>query len=106
MNRILLMAVFLLLVLPGRGMSQRVNSPSPPCFGISTSQGCYTELKDSSGNKFRDDDPFLFCTQGMVKRPRAWSLVNPVMGIWEPSPYCCPSQRFHALILIEGSVSA
>ncbi|TLX20866.1 hypothetical protein [Thermomonas fusca] len=64
--------------------------PAPPCMGASMDKGCYTELRDSSGRLFRDDDPFLFCDDGMKERPRAWNPVSPAQGIWAPTPGYCP----------------
>lgn len=72
--------------------SNSVLAQSTPaqCAGISTPQGCYTMLRDSSGLLFRDDDPFLFCTDGMIERPRAWNPLVPIAGTWFPTPGYCP----------------
>ncbi|MGY0505430.1 hypothetical protein [Luteimonas sp. e5] len=75
-----------LIALPSAVTAQQ---SGPPCMGVSTPTGCYTELKDSSGRLFRDNDPFLFCTQGMRERPRAWNPLKPSLGLWIVTPGYC-----------------
>lgn len=81
--------LFVLILLFACGNAFGQSKPAPPCAGISTSQGCYTKLKDSTGQLFRDDDPFLFCTDGMKERPRAWNPLVPTAGTWFPTPGYC-----------------
>lgn len=40
--------------------------------------------------RFRDDDPFVFCTQGIKDNPRAWSPLQPVQALWRLTPGYCP----------------
>lgn len=81
--------IFCLALLFFASASFAQSKPAPPCAGISTSQGCYTNLRDSNGKSFRDDDPFLFCADGMKERPRAWNPLQPSIGTWFPTPGYC-----------------
>ncbi len=40
--------------------------------------------------RFRDNDPFVFCTQGIKDNPRAWSPDQPVRALWRLTPGYCP----------------
>lgn len=81
--------IFALVLLLLAGNAFALEKPPLPCAGISTSQGCYSKLQDSNGKSFRDDDPFLFCSDGMKERPRAWNPLAPAMGTWYPTPGYC-----------------
>lgn len=39
---------------------------------------------------FRDNDPFVFCTQGLKDNPRAWSPEQPARALWRLTPGYCP----------------
>lgn len=40
--------------------------------------------------RFRDDDPFVFCTRGIKDNPRAWSPQQPIRALWRLTPGYCP----------------
>ena len=40
--------------------------------------------------RFRDNDPFVFCTQGIKDNPRAWSPDQPIRALWRLTPGYCP----------------
>ncbi|UYB52716.1 hypothetical protein OCJ37_01755 [Xanthomonas sp. AM6] len=38
----------------------------------------------------RDDDPFVFCTQGCKDQDKNWIPTDPVSGAWIAAPGYCP----------------
>src|SRR5580765_8980572 len=40
--------------------------------------------------RWRDNDPFVFCTQGIKDQDRAWRPIDPISGAWMLTPGYCP----------------
>lgn len=38
----------------------------------------------------RDDDPFVFCTQGCKGNDKNWTPLSPIAGTWMAVPGYCP----------------
>lgn len=59
------------------------------CFGLqanatATAAPVYEELV------CRDNDPFVFCTQGCKSPDHHWEPTDPISGAWVPVPPYCP----------------
>ena len=40
--------------------------------------------------RWRDNDPFVFCTQGIKDQDRSWKPIDPISGTYFPIPPYCP----------------
>lgn len=57
------------------------------CLGIqitAQAEGVYQHLV------CRENDPFVFCTQGCKGKDKNWTPVDPIAGVWIAVPEYCP----------------
>lgn len=56
---------------------------------LSVSGMAWADKKPYIKINFRDDDPFVFCTQGIKDQDRSWKPLDPISGTYIPFlPYC------------------
>lgn len=51
-------------------------------------KGFYQELR------YRDNDPFLFCTQGQKEPDKCWWPIDPISATYMEAPWCDPPNEY------------
>jgi hypothetical protein len=59
-------------------------------------KGYYEPLIDPSGNYYRQNDPFVFCTQGYEVNwaQMCWYPTDPITAAWLPTGICRPPNPY------------
>jgi hypothetical protein len=67
------------------------------CFSVAAQgNGYYEPLMDTSGNYYRQNDPFVFCTQGYETNwaQMCWYPTDPITAAWLPTGICRPPNPY------------